>query len=145
MCQRTITLISLCLLHMYIKSKVIYFFLSKWLIVQTLRIRHKSRLFIYKIKNRTFLVWIYLFKYEKGLVAQSVCLGYLLGNRARARDFSLSHHVQISSGTTQTPVRWVLEGKADKCETGHSHPSNAKVKNEWIYTATSHMSSWHGA
>jgi hypothetical protein len=41
-------------------------------------------------------------------------------------------------GSTQTPIQWVPGAvspgvKQSGCETDHSPPTNAKVKNMWIY------------
>jgi hypothetical protein len=43
---------------------------------------------------------------------------------------------RMALGSTQPPMLWVLGVKWPGCETDHSPPSSAKVKNAWSYTST---------
>jgi hypothetical protein len=88
------------------------------------------------------------FKYGGRDSSVGITLGYGLDNRgsrvrfpAGAGNFSLHHHVQNGSGTTQPPIQWVPGGlslgvKRPGREAGHSPPSSAEVKNAWSYTST---------
>jgi hypothetical protein len=70
-------------------------------------------------------------------------MGWMIGvlGFVGAGNFCLYHHVQNSSGATQTPVQWLpgafsLGVKWLGHEADHSPPSSAEVKNAWSYTST---------
>jgi hypothetical protein len=66
----------------------------------------------------------------------------LVGSRTFSSPVSRPH-----LGPTQPPIQWEpgvlsLGIKQPGSEADRSHPSSAEVKKMWIYTSTSHMSSW---
>jgi hypothetical protein len=68
---------------------------------------------------------------------------------AGARDFSLYHSVQTSSGVHRLPIQWVwgtlsLGLKRPGCEADYFSSSGAEVKNGEGKPLLSHMSSWCG-
>jgi hypothetical protein len=77
-----------------------------------------------------------------------IALGYGLDDRgSRVRfpagdgNFLFTTAFGMALGPTQPPIQWVpgalsLGVKWPGCETDHSPPSSAKVKNTWSYTST---------
>ena len=54
---------------------------------------------------------------------------------------SLTHHVQTGSGTRPVPPQRVLKAlspgaERTGCQTDHSSPLSAEIKNEWKYIST---------
>jgi hypothetical protein len=62
---------------------------------------------------------------------------------ARARDFSLLHSVQTSSGAHPASYPVGVGGSFPwGCEGEYSHPSSVKVKNGGVISPFPHTSSW---
>jgi hypothetical protein len=65
--------------------------------------------------------------------------------RAEAGNFSLLHRVQTGSGAHPAPYPGGTRGSFPGCETDHSFPSSAEVKNAWRFTSIPNTSSWRSA
>jgi hypothetical protein len=111
-----------------------------------------------KLKRPKTLIFTYLpQKTLRKFLSEHYKYGALTGLQAGWPGFDPSKAVFLSTttsrlalGPTQPPIQWGVHSlgvKQPGCETDHSPPSCAKVKNVWSYISPPlpHTSAWHGA
>jgi hypothetical protein len=109
-----------------------------------------SALHIYLLGNYNhYLYYFFQYKTKKSRGSSvGIALGYGLDDRGSwvrfpegAGNFSFITVSRTALEPTQPPIQWVpgtlsLGVKRLGCETDHSPPSSAEVKNAWSYTST---------